>query len=166
MTVCNMTIEGGARAGMIAPDETTFAYIKGRPRAPKGKAWDMALDYWETLPSDEGAHFDHEVKLDGAKLPPIVSWGSSPEDVVAVTGVVPDPDRIEDENKRASKWRALKYMGLTPGTQMTDIKLDRIFIGSCTNGRIEDLRAAAKIVEGRHVNENLSARWWCRARDW
>jgi 3-isopropylmalate/(R)-2-methylmalate dehydratase large subunit len=157
MTVCNMSIEGGARAGMVAPDETTFAYIKDRPRAPKGKAWDMALDYWKTLPSDEGAHFDHEVKLDGAKLPPIVSWGSSPEDVVAVTGVVPDPDRIDDETRRDSKWRALKYMGLTPGTKMTDIKLDRIFIGSCTNGRIEDLRAAAKIVEGRHVNENLSA---------
>ena len=111
MTVCNMSIEGGARAGMIAPDETTFAYIKGRPRAPKGKAWDMARAYWETLPSDEGAHFDREVKLDGAKLPPIVSWGSSPEDVVAVTGVVPDPDRIEDETRRDSKWRALEIYG-------------------------------------------------------
>jgi 3-isopropylmalate/(R)-2-methylmalate dehydratase large subunit len=157
MTVCNMSIEGGARAGMIAPDETTYAYIKDRPRAPKGKAWDMARAYWETLPSDAGARFDHEVKLDGAKLPPIVSWGSSPEDVVAVTGIVPDPDRIEDETRRDSKWRALKYMGLTPGTRMTDIKLDRIFIGSCTNGRIEDLRAAAKVIEGRHINQNLSA---------
>ena len=157
MTVCNMSIEGGARAGMIAPDETTFAYIKDRPRAPKGKAWDMARAYWDKLPTDEGAEFDHEVKLDGGKLPPIVSWGSSPEDVVAVTGVVPDPDRIDDETRRDSKWRALKYMGLTPGTKMTDIKIDRIFIGSCTNGRIEDLRAAAKIVEGRHVNGNVSA---------
>jgi 3-isopropylmalate/(R)-2-methylmalate dehydratase large subunit len=157
MTVCNMSIEGGARAGMIAPDETTFAYVKGRPRAPTGKAWDMARAYWETLPSDDGAHFDREVRLDGANLPPLVTWGSSPEDVVAVTGAVPDPDQIEDENKRASKWRALKYMGLTPGTKMTDIKLDRIFIGSCTNGRMEDLRAAAKVVEGRRINENLSA---------
>jgi 3-isopropylmalate/(R)-2-methylmalate dehydratase large subunit len=157
MTVCNMTIEGGARAGMIAPDETTYAYIEGRPRAPKGVAWDMARRYWETLPTDEGAHFDREVRLDGGNLPPIVTWGSSPEDVVAVTGAVPDPDLIPDENKRASKWRALQYMGLTPGTKMTDVKLDRIFIGSCTNGRMEDLRAAAKVVEGRHVNENLSA---------
>ena len=157
MTVCNMSIEGGARAGMIAPDATTYAYIEGRPRAPTGKAWDMARAYWETLPSDEQAHFDREVRLDGANLPPLVTWGSSPEDVVAVTGIVPDPDLIEDENKRASKWRALKYMGLTPGTKMTDIKLDRIFIGSCTNGRMEDLRAAAKVVAGRHVNQNLQA---------
>ena len=157
MTVCNMSIEGGARAGMIAPDETTYAYIKDRPRAPKGKAWDMARAYWETLPSDEGASFDREVRLDGAKLPPIVTWGSSPEDVVAVTGAVPDPDQIEDATRRQSKWRALEYMGLTPGTKITDIKLDRIFIGSCTNGRLEDLRAAAKVVAGRHVNANLSA---------
>ncbi len=157
MTVCNMSIEGGARAGMIAPDETTYAYIKDRPRAPKGKAWDMARAYWEQLPSDADAVFDREVKLDGANLPPVVTWGSSPEDVVAVTGSVPDPDQIDDETRRDSKWRALKYMGLTPGTKMTDITLDRIFIGSCTNGRMEDLRAAAKVVEGRHVNENLSA---------
>jgi 3-isopropylmalate/(R)-2-methylmalate dehydratase large subunit len=157
MTVCNMSIEGGARAGMVAPDETTFAYIKDRPRAPKGKAWDMARAYWETLPTDEGAHFDTEVRLDGAKLPPIVSWGSSPEDVVSVTGVVPDPDKIDDETRRDSKWRALKYMGLTPGTRMTDIKLDRVFIGSCTNGRIEDLRAAAKVIDGRRVSGNVSA---------
>jgi 3-isopropylmalate/(R)-2-methylmalate dehydratase large subunit len=157
MTVCNMSIEAGARAGMIAPDATTYAYIDGRPRAPRGAAWDMARAYWETLPTDAGAHFDREVRLDGGNLPPVVTWGSSPEDVVAVTGAVPDPDLIKDENKRASKWRALKYMGLTPGTRMTDIRLDRIFIGSCTNGRMEDLRAAAKVVEGRHINENLSA---------
>ncbi len=157
MTVCNMSIEGGARAGMIAPDETTFAYVSGRPRAPKGEAWDKARMYWETLHSDSGAAFDSEVRLDAAKLPPLVTWGSSPEDVISITGVVPDPDRIEDENKRASKWRALQYMGLTPGTRVTDIKLDRIFIGSCTNGRIEDLRAAAKVVENRHVNGNLNA---------
>ncbi|SER21388.1 3-isopropylmalate dehydratase, large subunit [Faunimonas pinastri] len=157
MTVCNMTIEGGARAGMIAPDDTTFEYIYGRPRAPQGRAWDMALDYWRTLPTDEGAFFDSEIRLDAADLPPIVTWGSSPEDVVSISGVVPDPDQIPDENKRISKWRALKYMGLTPGTRMTDVKLDRIFIGSCTNGRIEDLREVAKVVEGRSVNANLSA---------
>jgi 3-isopropylmalate/(R)-2-methylmalate dehydratase large subunit len=157
MTVCNMSIEGGARAGMVAPDETTYAYIKDRPRAPKGAARDMARAYWEALPTDDSAHFDREVRLDGANLPPLVTWGSSPEDVVAVTGAVPDPDLIDDENKRASKWRALNYMGLTPGTRITDIRLDRVFIGSCTNGRIEDLRAAATVVEGRHVNENLKA---------
>jgi 3-isopropylmalate/(R)-2-methylmalate dehydratase large subunit len=157
MTICNMSIEGGARAGMMAPDETTFAYIKDRPRAPKGKVWDMARTYWEKLTSDADAAFDREVRLDGGNLPPLVTWGSSPEDVVAVTGRVPDPDLIEDENKRASKWRALHYMGLTPGTRITDIALDRIFIGSCTNGRIEDLRAAAGVVAGRHISENLTA---------
>ncbi|WP_181701597.1 3-isopropylmalate dehydratase large subunit [Chthonobacter albigriseus] len=151
MTVCNMSIEGGARAGLIAPDEKTWAYIKDKPRAPKGEAWDRALAYWQTLYSDEGAHFDREVRLDAANLPPIVSWGSSPEDVVSVTGIVPNPDDIADDNKRASKWRALEYMGLKPGTKITDIALDRVFIGSCTNGRIEDLRAAAKVVEGRTI---------------
>ena len=157
MTICNMSIEGGARAGLIAPDETTYAYIKGRPKAPTGKAWDMAMDYWKTLYTDEGAHFDKVVVLDAAKLPPIVTWGSSPEDVASVTGVVPDPDLIEDENKRNSKKRALEYMGLTPGTKITDIAIDRVFIGSCTNGRIEDLRAAARIAEGRHVAPTVSA---------
>ncbi|MEQ8295146.1 MAG: 3-isopropylmalate dehydratase large subunit [Nitratireductor sp.] len=157
MTVCNMSIEGGARAGLIAPDETTFAYVKDKPRAPKGKAWDMAMEYWKTLRSDEGAHFDQTVVLDAANLPPIVTWGSSPEDVVSVTGVVPDPDTIADENKRNSKKRALDYMGLTPGTRITDIALDRVFIGSCTNGRIEDLRAVAKVVEGRTVSERVDA---------
>jgi len=157
MTVCNMSIEAGARAGMIAPDETTFAYIKDKPKAPKGAAWDMALRAWETLPSDEGAFFDREVRLDASNLPPLVTWGSSPEDVVAVTGAVPDPDAIPDENKRASKKRALAYMGLAPGTRITDIRLDRVFIGSCTNGRIEDLRAAAAIVQGRKVAETVNA---------
>ncbi|WP_026379951.1 3-isopropylmalate dehydratase large subunit [Afifella pfennigii] len=157
MTVCNMSIEGGARAGMIAPDETTYAYIAERPRAPKGTAWDMARAYWESLPSDEGAHFDREVRLNAANLPPIVTWGSSPEDVISVLGTVPNPDDIAEEAKRASKWRALKYMGLTPGTKMTDITLDRVFIGSCTNGRIEDLRAAAKIAEGNKVAESVKA---------
>jgi len=157
MTVCNMSIEGGARAGLIAPDETTFAYIAGRPKAPKGERWDMAMQYWMTLKSDEGAHFDRIVTLDAAKLPPIVTWGSSPEDVVSVTGVVPDPDAIDDENKRNSKKRALDYMGLAPGTKITDIALDRVFIGSCTNGRIEDLRAVAKVVEGKTVNPRVNA---------
>jgi len=157
MTVCNMTIEGGARAGLIAPDDKTFAYVQGRPRAPTGKAWDMALDYWKNLYSDEGAHFDKVVVLDAARLPPIVSWGSSPEDVISVQGSVPNPDDIADETKRASKWRALDYMGLTPGTKMTDIKLDRVFIGSCTNGRIEDLRAAAAIVGERKVASHVNA---------
>jgi 3-isopropylmalate/(R)-2-methylmalate dehydratase large subunit len=157
MTVCNMSIEGGARAGLIAPDEKTFAYVKDRPRAPKGKAFDMALEYWKTLYSDPDAHFDREVRLDAANLPPIVSWGSSPEDVVAVTGVVPDPDQIADENRRKSKWRALEYMGLTPGTKITDISIERVFLGSCTNGRIEDLRAAAKIVAGNRVHEGVNA---------
>ena len=157
MTVCNMTIEGGARAGLIAPDETTFAYIKDKPRAPKGAAFEQALSYWKTLHTDEGAHFDKIVKLDAANLPPIVSWGSSPEDVVSITGVVPNPDDIEDGTKRASKWRALDYMGLTPGTRMTDIAIDRVFLGSCTNGRIEDLRAAAAVIGGNKVAERVSA---------
>ncbi len=157
MTVCNMSIEGGARAGLIAPDEKTFEYVKGRPRAPKCEMWDAALAYWKTLHSDEGAHFDREVRLDAADLPPIVSWGSSPEDVVSVTGMVPDPDQIPDENKRKSKWRALEYMGLKPGTKITDIRLDKVFIGSCTNGRIEDLRAVARVVEGRTVADTVSA---------
>ncbi|MBX4926869.1 3-isopropylmalate dehydratase large subunit [Rhizobium binae] len=157
MTICNMSIEGGARAGLIAPDEVTFEYIKGKPRAPKGEALEQAIAYWKTLKSDEGAHFDRVVKLNAAELPPIVSWGSSPEDVVSVQGTVPNPDEIQDETKRASKWRALDYMGLKPGTKMTDINVDRVFIGSCTNGRIEDLRAAAKVVEGKTVAATVNA---------
>ncbi|MFC5503836.1 MULTISPECIES: 3-isopropylmalate dehydratase large subunit [Hyphomicrobiales] len=155
MTVCNMSIEGGARAGMVAPDEKAYAYLKGRPKAPQGAAWDEALRYWETLYTDEGAHFDRIVKLDANNLPPIVSWGTSPEDVISVAGSVPDPDLIDDEVKRSSKKRALEYMGLTPGTKMTDIPLDVIWIGSCTNGRIEDLRAVAKIVEGKKIAGSL-----------
>lgn len=157
MTVCNMTIEGGARAGLIAPDKKTFDYIRGRPRAPKGEAWDMAMAYWKTLRTDDGARFDRTVALDAANLPPIVSWGSSPEDVVSVTGTVPDPAKIKDEARRASKQRALDYMGLTAGTKITDIELDRVFIGSCTNGRIEDLRAVARVVEGCKVAERVDA---------
>ncbi|UVC08086.1 3-isopropylmalate dehydratase large subunit [Rhizobium sp. TH2] len=157
MTVCNMTIEGGARAGLIAPDEKTFEYIKGRPRAPVGAQLEQAIEYWKTLHTDEGAHYDRVVVLNAAELPPIVSWGSSPEDVISVQGVVPNPDEITDENKRTSKWRALDYMGLKPGTPITDITLDRVFIGSCTNGRIEDLREVAKVVEGKTVASTVNA---------
>jgi 3-isopropylmalate/(R)-2-methylmalate dehydratase large subunit len=156
MTVCNMTIEGGARAGMIAPDEKAYAYLKDRPRAPKGKAWDAARKYWDTLKTDDGAHFDRHLILDANDLPPIVSWGTSPEDVISVNGVVPDPAGIADESKRLSKQRALDYMGLAAGTRITDIPLDVIWIGSCTNGRIEDLRAVAKIVEGKTIHPSLA----------
>ncbi|MCA3611948.1 MAG: 3-isopropylmalate dehydratase large subunit [Methylobacterium sp.] len=156
MTVCNMTIEGGARAGLIAPDEKTFAYLKDRPKAPKGAHWEQALKFWETLKTDEGAHFDRVVTLDANNLPPIVSWGTSPEDVVSIAGTVPDPAAIPDEVKRQSKERALSYMGLTPGTKMTDIELDVVWIGSCTNGRIEDLRAVAKVVEGKRISDRLA----------
>ena len=157
MTVCNMSIEGGARAGMVAPDEITFAYVKDKPKAPKGAAFDAARRYWESLPSDEGARFDKEIRLDGSNLPPVVTWGTSPEDVVSITGAVPDPELIADENTRASKRRALAYMGLVAGTKITDIPIDRVFIGSCTNSRIEDLRAAAQIVAGRKVHERVNA---------
>jgi 3-isopropylmalate/(R)-2-methylmalate dehydratase large subunit len=157
MTVCNMSIEGGARAGLIAPDEKTYAYLKDRPMAPKGEAWDRALAYWSTLYTEEGAHFDREVKLDAASLPPIVTWGTSPEDVVSIAGKVPHPDDALHDNKRAAITRALAYMGLNGGERIQDIKLDRVFIGSCTNGRIEDLRAVAKIVEGHTVNGHVDA---------
>ncbi len=157
MTVCNMSIEGGARAGLIAPDEKAYEFLKGRPMSPKGADWDKAMRYWETLRTDDGAYFDAEIRLDAAKLPPIVTWGTSPEDVVSISGNVPDPAKIADEAKRVSKQRALDYMGLKAGTKITDIKLDRIFIGSCTNGRIEDLRAVAKVVAGHTVNGNLNA---------
>ena len=156
MTVCNMSIEAGARAGMVAPDEKTFAYLEGRPKSPKGAAWDMAMKYWQTLKSDEGAHFDREVKLDAAKLPPIVTWGTSPEDVATIEGAVPDPGKVADEGKRAKMARALDYMGLTPGTKIVDIPLDVVWIGSCTNGRIEDLRNVAKVVEGKKVSSRLA----------
>ena len=155
MTVCNMSIEGGARAGLIAPDHKTFAYLKGRPKAPSGAHWDSAVQYWETLKSDAGAHFDRIITLDANNLPPIVSWGTSPEDVVSILGVVPDPALITDDVKRESKIRALAYMGLTAGTNMTDIELDVVWIGSCTNGRIEDLRAAAQVLDGKVISSRL-----------
>ena len=157
MTICNMSIEAGARAGMIAPDEKSFAYLKDRPRAPKGAAWDRAVRYWETLYSDDGAHFDREVRLDAARLPPLVTWGTSPEQVVSVTGRVPVPAEIADEGKRRSAERALDYMGLKGGEKVTDIKLDRVFIGSCTNARIEDLREVARVVGGKQVNASVAA---------
>ncbi len=157
MTVCNMAIEGGARAGLIAPDEKTYAYLEGRPKSPRGADWDKALKYWETLASAEGAFFDREIVLNAAMLPPVVTWGTSPEDVISVTGSVPDPALIADEVKRASKQRALDYMGLKAGTRITDITIEKVFIGSCTNGRIEDLRAAAKIIEGKKLHGGVSA---------
>ncbi|HZS65121.1 MAG TPA: 3-isopropylmalate dehydratase large subunit [Xanthobacteraceae bacterium] len=157
MTICNMSVEGGAKAGLIAPDEKTYAYLKGRPKAPKGAAWDAAMRYWEALPTDAGAHFDREIRLDAAKLPPLVTWGTSPEQVVSVTGRVPVPSEIADEHKRRAAERSLEYMGLKGGEKITDIKLDRIFIGSCTNARIEDLREVARVVAGKNVNANLTA---------
>ncbi|MGA2044647.1 MAG: 3-isopropylmalate dehydratase large subunit [Roseiarcus sp.] len=157
MTVCNMSIEGGARAGMIAPDEKTFAYLNGRPKAPWGALWDQAVAYWSQLRTDDGAAFDREVRLDAARLPPIVSWGTSPQDVVSIMGKVPSVEDGNTEPKRASIRRALDYMGLRGGEKITDIAIDRVFLGSCTNGRIEDLRAAAKIVEGRKVSAKVQA---------
>jgi 3-isopropylmalate/(R)-2-methylmalate dehydratase large subunit len=157
MTVCNMSVEAGAKAGFIAPDEKAFAFVKDRPRSPKGKLWDEAMRYWETLSSDDGAHFDREIRLDAAKLPPLVTWGTSPEQVVSVTGRVPRPDEIADENKRRAAATSLDYMGLKGGEKITDIALDRVFIGSCTNGRIEDLRAVAKVVDGKRVSATVNA---------
>src|SRR5262245_1505640 len=147
LTVCNMSIEAGARAGMVAPDETTFAYLKGRPYAPMGEAWERAVAYWRTLPSDPDAVFDAEIELDATQLAPMVTWGNSPEDALPVTGQVPDPAREKDPERKAYMERALQYMGLTPGMALTDIAVDQVFIGSCTNARIEDLRAAAAVAK-------------------
>ena len=157
MTVCNMTIEGGARAGLIAPDETTFKYIAGRTMAPKGAAFEQAVAFWKTLPSDEGATYDKEVTLDAAKIEPQVTWGTSPEDVLPISGRVPDPKATADEGRRHSVERSLEYMGLVPGTPLADVKIDKVFIGSCTNGRIEDLRAAAAVAKGRKVAATVQA---------
>jgi 3-isopropylmalate/(R)-2-methylmalate dehydratase large subunit len=157
MTICNMSIEAGARAGLIAPDETTFRYLEGRPMVPSGRAWTEAVDYWRTLPSDPGARYDLEVMLSTSEIPPLVTWGTSPEDVVPITGVVPDPASAPTETKRHAMQRSLGYMALTPGTPMQDIPIDRVFIGSCTNGRIEDLRAAAAVARGRRVAEGVGA---------
>ena len=151
MTVCNMSIEAGARAGLIAPDETTFQYLEGRPYAPKGGAWDLALGQWRRLPSDKGANFDTRLDLLASDIPPMVTWGTSPQDALPITDVIPDPANAPDENRREAWARSLAYMGLTPGTRLVDVPIDRVFIGSCTNGRIEDLRAAAEIARGRKV---------------
>ncbi|PYM21935.1 MAG: 3-isopropylmalate dehydratase large subunit [Candidatus Rokuibacteriota bacterium] len=151
LTVCNMSIEAGARCGMVAPDETTYAYIKGRPFAPDGEAWERAVAYWKTLPSDAGAAFDREVRVDGAQLAPTVTWGTSPQDALPITGRVPDPAATADAGRRASLERALAYMGLSAGMALTDVTVDRVFIGSCTNSRLEDLRAAAAVAKGRRA---------------
>ena len=155
MTVCNMSIEGGAKAGMIAPDDTTFAYLEGRPFAPKGKDWELALDAWRALPTDEGATFGSEIEIDGNAITPHVSWGTNPGQVVPIDGVVPDPSSFATQLDRDAAQRALRYMNLDAGTRMRDIRVDTVFIGSCTNSRIEDLRAAAHIVDGRKVASSV-----------
>jgi len=157
MTVCNMSIEAGARAGLIAPDETTFDYLKGRPSAPKGAAWEQAVAFWKTLPSDPGAVYDQEITIDASKIAPQVTWGTSPEDVLPITGIVPDPAGVADPAKRAAMERSLEYMDLKPGVKLMELPVQRVFIGSCTNGRIEDLRAAAKIAQGRKVAAGVAA---------
>jgi len=157
MTVCNMSIEAGARAGLIAPDEKTFAYLKGRPMAPKGAQWEQAIQYWKTLPSDAGAAYAKEVTLDVSSIEPQVSWGTSPQDTLPISGRVPDPAAVADEGKRKAMQRSLEYMGLKAGTKLTDIHVDKVFIGSCTNSRIEDLRAAAAVAKGRKVASTVYA---------
>jgi 3-isopropylmalate/(R)-2-methylmalate dehydratase large subunit len=155
MTLCNMAIEAGARAGLVAPDEKTFDYLKGRPYAPKAGQWDGAVTYWEALASDPGAHFDREVVIDGSEIVPLVTWGTSPEDVVAVTGRVPAPKEFADPAKQEAVEKALDYMGYEAGTPMTGFNVDRVFIGSCTNSRIEDMREAAGVIKGRKVADNI-----------
>ena len=157
MTVCNMAIEAGARAGMIAPDQTTYDYLADRPMTPKGDHWDRAVAYWQTLPSDDGAVYDVEITLAAEDIAPTVTWGTSPEDALAITDAVPNPDKEKDANKRAKMERAIAYMGLKPGQKLTDIRVDTVFIGSCTNSRIEDLRAAAALAEGRKVADGMRA---------
>ena len=157
MTVCNMSIEAGARAGLVAPDEKTIAYVMGRPYAPKGAAWEQAVAYWRTLPSDPGAKYDKEVHLGAADIAPHVTWGTSPQDVAPITGRVPDPAQVDDPLKRAAMQRWLEYMALAPNTRLVDVPVERVFIGSCTNSRIEDLRAAAAIARGRRVAEGVRA---------
>jgi 3-isopropylmalate/(R)-2-methylmalate dehydratase large subunit len=157
MTVCNMAIEAGARAGMIAPDPTTFGYLKDRPMAPTGENWERAVAYWQTLPSDEGARYDSEIAMAAEDIAPTVTWGTSPEDAIAINGCVPDPAKEKDPSKRAKIERAIEYMGLEAGQKLTDIKVDTVFIGSCTNSRIEDLRAAAAFADGRTVAAGMRA---------
>jgi 3-isopropylmalate/(R)-2-methylmalate dehydratase large subunit len=155
MTICNMSIEAGARAGMVAPDETTFAYLKGRPHAPEGADWDAAVEYWKTLETDDGAKFDAEIFLDANELDPFVTWGTNPGQGVSLLDSVPDPQDIEDPNERAAAMRALEYMDLKAGTPMKSIQVDTVFLGSCTNSRIEDLRAAAAVIKGRKKADHI-----------
>ena len=157
MTICNMTIEGGARAGLIAPDHKTFEYFKGRPMSPKGDDWKRALAYWKTLYSDEDSIFDKEINIEGKDIEPLVTWGTSPQDVSSITGLVPDPEKENDEERKAAMYRSLEYMGLKPNMKIADIKIDTIFIGSCTNGRIEDLRLAAKLLKGKKIAKDVTA---------
>ena len=157
MTICNMSIEAGARAGLIAPDEKTIHYLKDKPMSPKKIHWNKAEEYWSKLKSDIGAKFDREVEINGEDISPMVTWGTSPQDVVSITGFVPNPEKEQDEDKKISMNRSLDYMGLKPNTKITDIKVDRIFIGSCTNGRIGDLRDAAKILKGKKVAQHIKA---------
>jgi 3-isopropylmalate/(R)-2-methylmalate dehydratase large subunit len=155
MTLCNLSIESGARGGMVAPDEKTFAYLKGRPAAPQGADWERAVAYWRTLPSDPGARFDKEVTIEASELAPYVTWGTNPGMVAPVTGQVPDPQCSASEAERSALKRALEYMALEPGTRLTDIAVNRVFIGSCTNGRLEDLRAAARVLRGYKVHPKV-----------
>jgi len=157
MTLCNMSIEGGARSGLIAPDQVTFDYVMGRPKSPKGAAFEQAVAYWKTLPSDEGAAYDKEIFIRAEDIAPQVTWGTSPENVLPITGVVPNPNDVMDEERKIALQRALDYMGLTPGTKLQDVTIDRVFIGSCTNGRIEDIRAVAEVVKGKKIHADVEA---------
>jgi len=157
MTVCNMTIEGGARAGLIAPDQKTFDYLKGKPKSPKEENWDKALTFWKTLYSDRECKFDKEININANEIEPLVTWGTSPQDVIPITGNVPDPEKEKDEDRKIAMYRSLDYMGLKPNIKISDIKIDKVFIGSCTNGRIEDLRSASKIIKGMKVAQTVSA---------
>jgi 3-isopropylmalate/(R)-2-methylmalate dehydratase large subunit len=157
MTICNMTIEAGARAGLMAPDEKTFDYFKGRPMSPKGDEWIKALAQWKTLYSDDGCEFDKEINIEGKDIEPLVTWGTSPQDISPITGRVPDPEKESDEDRKSAMYRSLEYMGLKPNMKISDIKIDAIFIGSCTNGRIEDLRLAAKLLKGKKVAKDVTA---------
>ena len=157
MTVCNMSIEAGARAGMIAPDQVTFDYLKDKPMSPKGNDWDLAIEWWKSLPSDEGAFYDKRITIDATKIKPTVTWGTSPEDVVSIDGFIPDPSKIQDDDARLKVERSLEYMGLKAGQKISDVEINTVFIGSCTNSRIEDLRSAARIIEGKKVKQGLRA---------
>ncbi|MGY9040780.1 MAG: aconitase family protein, partial [Alphaproteobacteria bacterium] len=157
MTLCNLTIEAGARAGLVCPDEKTFEYLKGRPMSPKGNEWDLAVEYWKTLSSDSGAFYDKTIEIDAGNLTPLVTWGTSPEDVISIDGNIPNLEDIKDDSKRSAVKRSLDYMNLIPGSPIKGVPIDRVFIGSCTNGRIEDLREAASILPGKKVSEKVTA---------